>query len=140
MAHRSQVLGPGSLQIGETGTELDMSAQLTAVSIAWENDEGDALNVLSGETIPGDDNFTASLTATVVQDLTEDGVIDWTWSNKGKVVPVVFTPLTAGAAKVEGQVKVLPIDLGGDVKAKNTSDIEWSFVGEPTFTPLAAGE
>lgn len=134
-AHRSQKLGPGELLIGETGTELDLSAQMTAVTIVWENDEGDAVNVLSGESLPGDDNFSASLEGTVMQDMSAAGVIDWTWSNKGRVVPIVFRP-TGDTAKVAGRVKVLPVDLGGEVNIKNTSDLTWTFVGEPTFTPI----
>lgn len=137
--HRSQKLGPGLLTIGELGSTLDLSAQLTAVSVTWENSEDEPLHVLSGEALPGDDNFTATLAGTVVQDLTEDGVIDWTWKNKGTVVPVTFTP-SSGAAQVVGNVKVNPIDLGGDVNVRNTSDISWPFIGEPVYTPNAGIE
>ena len=132
--HRSQKLGPGELKIGETGTELDLSAQMTAVTITWENDEGEAVNVLSGESLPGDDNFTATLEGTVMQDFTTDGVIDWTWRNKGRVVPIKFLPSSNGA-EVSGQVKIAPVNLGGEVNTRNTSDMSWSFVGEPNYTP-----
>lgn len=132
--HRSQKLGPGELKIGETGTELDLSAQMTAVTITWENDEGEAVNVLSGESLPGDDNFSATLEGTVMQDFTTDGVIDWTWRNKGSVVPIKFLP-SANGAEVSGQVKIAPVNLGGEVNTRNTSDMSWSFVGEPNYTP-----
>lgn len=134
VAHRAQKLGPGLLTIGEVGSTLDMSAQLTAVSVTWENEEEEPLNVLSGEVIAGDDTYIATLEGTVVQDLTEDGVIDWTWKNKGQVVPITFSP-TSGEAQVTGRVKVGPINLGGDVNVKNTSDVSWVFVGEPLFEP-----
>lgn len=136
---KAQKLGPGRLQIGETGALLDLSCQVTEVKITWDNDTDDDIPVLCGGIMPGDDTFTAKLEATIVQDLSADGVIDYTWKNKGNVVPMTFTP-TEGAAKVEGDVKIIPVDIGGEVKKKNTSDIEWGFVGEPTFTPLAADQ
>lgn len=133
--HRSQSLGPGTLTVGETGTDIDLSAQVTQVTVTWENNEEEAVPVLSGEMIPGDDSFTATLEATLFQDMTEDGIIDWSWSNRGKIVPVEFQP-TTGTAKVTGTIKVMPVALGGEMRRKNTSDVSWPFVDEPSFTPL----
>lgn len=132
---RAHKLGPGTLKIGETGTELDLSCQMTEVKITWDADEGDPIDVLCGDTIPGDDRFTATLEGTVFQDMAANGVVDFSWSKKGSVHKVIFEP-TAGNAKVEGKVKIKPVDLGGEVGKKNTSDLSWQFMGEPTFTPV----
>lgn len=133
---KAQKLGPGSLKLGETGTDLDLSCQMTEVRITWDTDEGDSVSVLCGDTIPGDDTYTATLEGTVMQDFSAGGVIDYSWSNKGAVVPVEFVP-TTGNAEVRGRVKITPIDMGGEVNKKNDSDLSWVFVGEPEFTPLS---
>lgn len=133
---RAQKLGPGTLQLGDVGEELDLSCQVTEVTVTWDNDTDDDVPVLCGGMMAGDDTFTATLEATIVQDMIAGGVIDYTWRNKGAVVPVTFTP-TDGDARVTGDVKIIPVDLGGKVRKKNTSDVSWPFVGEPSFTPMA---
>lgn len=133
---RAQKLGPGTLQLGEVGTGLDLSCQVTEVTVTWDNDTDDDLPVLCGDVIPGDDTFTAELEATIVQDMVAGGVIDYTWKHRGEVVALTFTP-TEGEARVTGRVKIIPVDLGGEVRKKNSSDVTWPFVGEPTFTPMA---
>ncbi len=130
--HRSQKLGPGELYLGETGSGIDISCQMTETKITWENDEEDAVNTLCGGTVPGDDSFTATLEGVAYQDMIVGGIVDWTWNNKGEIVPFRFVPIDG--AEVVGEVKVLPLDLGGEVKKKNTADIEWTCMGEPVFT------
>lgn len=133
----TQSLGPGSLKIGKTGQELDLSCQVTECRVDWDVDEGDIVPVLCGGQLAEDDVYTAKISGTLYQDLSAKGVIDFTWRNKGTVVPCVFTP-TSGAAKVAGDIKVRPVGIGGEGRKRNTSDFEWVFVGEPTFTPQAA--
>lgn len=129
---RSQKLGPGELIIGETGTTIDLSCQMTEVKIAWENDESDPVHVLCGGIVPGDDTFTATLEGVAYQDMTETGIVEFSWNNKGAVVPFRFEPIDG--ANVVGEVKIMPIDLGGEVNVKNTSDLSWPCIGEPRFT------
>lgn len=135
---RAQKLGPGTLTIGETGSDLDLSCQMTEVSITWENDESDPVHVLCGGIVPGDDTFTATLEGVAYQDMTEAGIVEFSWSNKGSVVPFLFEPIDG--ASVVGQVKVLPIDLGGEINVKNTSDLSWPCIGEPVFTAAPADD
>jgi hypothetical protein len=47
-------------------------------------------------------------------------------------VPFTFTPYTGGRS-ITGRLIVGPLDVGGDVSKKNTSDIKWACVGEPTL-------
>lgn len=134
---KSQKLGPGVLKLGETGTEIDISCQVTSVKITWSSDSEDDIPVLCGGFMPGDETYNATLEATLVQDLSEDGVIDFTWKHRGEVMKLEFTP-TTGNAKVTGSVKINPMELGGDVRKTNTSDVEFPFMGDPDFKPLTA--
>lgn len=124
-------LGPGVLTVGEPGSPLDFSGGCTAVAIRWSVDNEDDTPVLSGTTVAGDRTYTAALEATVFQDdLTEGGLVDYSWANKGTQVPFTFTPYNGGRSVV-GELIVDPLDVGGDVAKKNTSDIAWACVGEP---------
>ena len=134
---RAQKLGPGELKIG--GEELDISCQMTEVKVTWDVDEDDPTLTLCGGTMPGDVNYQAKLEGEAFQDLTEGGIIDYTWKNRGQVKTVSFTP-TVGKAKITGSVIIQPIELGGDVGKKNTSNIEFRFAGDPVFEPNAREE
>lgn len=135
MPIKTTKLGPGVLTIGEVASVLDMTAQVTACRIVWSVDKEDNVPVLSGEELEGEADYTAQLTATVLQELSDDGIIERTWELAGQVVPFTFTPNSAEGKSVTGNVRVDPIDLGGDVKKKNTSDLEWDCVGKPILTP-----
>ena len=131
MPIKSYKMGPGTLTIGETGAPVDFTSQVTKCVVAWKVDEDDSVPVLSGEELEGEDTYSASLQATLIQDLTEAGLVEYTWANKGAQVPFTFVPSTAAGRSISGVVKVRPMDVGGDVKKRPTSDIEWPCVGEP---------
>lgn len=135
-------LGPGEFKLGEIGTELDMSCQLTAFSIEWEVDAEDSEPTLCGGTVGGARNYVATAKGSVFQDIQVDGVIDYTWKYKGLEVPFTFVPDSAGTAAVTGRLTIDPITLGGDVRNRNKSDFEWQCVGDPVFTAdsTAGGE
>lgn len=128
-------LGPGSLKLGEVGSELDMSCQLTNARVTWEVDAEDATPTLCGGSVGGARTYTATLACALFQDIEADGVIDYSWKNKGTEVPFKFVPDEAGSALVQGTVTVDPINIGGDVRTRPTSEIEWACVGEPEFIP-----
>src|SRR5690625_7255491 len=86
--HRSQKLGPGELYLGETGSGIDISCQMTEARIQWDNDEEDAVPVLCGDTIPGDATFPATLAGVVYQDVMAGGIIEWSWDNECDIVQV----------------------------------------------------
>jgi len=136
---RPYVVGPGTFTVGEVGAPLDMSCQLTSFTIAWEADAEDDEPTLCGGVLSGDRTYSAKLTGTVAQDLETDGVIDFTWKNKGAEVPFSFTPDNSDATtKVTGKVIIDPLNLGGDVGKRGKSEFEWAVVGVPTLT-LADG-
>lgn len=133
-------LGPGTIQIGATGTEVDFDCQVTAAHVDWEVDEGDSVTVLCGDTVPGARTYSASFAGTLLQDLgVADGIVAYSWANKGATVPFKFVPNTAAGQQVTGDLIVDPLSVGGDESGQNmTSDFEWAIVGEPVLGPLAA--
>lgn len=140
MPVRSTTLGPGVLEFGETGSLMDFSCQVTAVTVSVEADRDDPTPTLCGDNLVGESTYNGTLEATIVQDLERDGVVAWSWEHKGETVPVRFIPSTVAGAEVTGSVVVDPISIGGDVKVRNTSDISWAFAGEPVLSwPDAIG-
>lgn len=124
-------LGPGTLTIGAVGTVLDFSGRCTKAAVTWKPATTADVTVLSGDVIPGDRTYDATLEATVYQDdLTVGGLIDYSWAHKGTVVPFTFTPYSGGRS-ITGTLTIDPLDVGGDVEKKNTADLKWGCVGEP---------
>lgn len=144
MAGTATKLGPGKLTIGDATTGIDLSCQLSAAKVEWDKDKEDDTEVLCGEAIAGGVTYSAKLTASVLLDLSDEGMVDFTWAEKGKQHPFVFEPNTAAGKAVTGTLTVDPLDVGGDEVKKNMSvDLEWDIVGEPDWgatptTPLSA--
>jgi len=133
MTVQAQAMGPGVFTIGSVGTPLDLTAQVTALKVTPSVEAEDSLPTLSGETLAGERNYSWMVSGTVIQDLTEDGMFDYTWTNAGDQVPFTFTPSTDAGRTVTGTLIVDPLELGGDVKKKNTTDFEWAVVGQPVL-------
>lgn len=131
MPVKSTVLGPGILEFGETGSLKDFSCQVTSVTVGMEPDRDDPTPTLCGDSLVGEATYNAELEATLVQDLEESGIVKWSWDHRGETVPVRYVPNRAAGLEVTGRVIIDPISIGGDVKVRNTSDITYSFVGEP---------
>ena len=132
----STKLGPGTLILGEVGTGQDASCQLTGAVVGWSKDKADDVTVLCGDVVAGGTTYTATLSGTFLQDLTaDDGIVAFTWDNKGTQVPFTFVPNTDAGATVTGQVVIDPIDVGStdDYGSTMTSDFEWDCVGEPAI-------
>lgn len=126
-------LGPGTLTVGAIGSPVDLAPRCTKASVTWKVDTSDDVVTLAGSTIAGDRTYTATLEATLYQDDLRAGeIVDFSWVNKGQQYPAQYQPFDGGRV-ITGEVIVDPIDYGGDVAKKNTSDIKWAFVGEPTL-------
>ncbi|AKJ72258.1 hypothetical protein [Gordonia malaquae] len=134
-------LGPGTLTFGTVSVDmLDISCQVTAAKVTFDSDKEDDLPTLCGGVLAGEKNYTAKLEASAAQDIEKDGLIDWTWKNKGKEMPVVFVPKNGEAAAINGVVVIDPVEFGGEVKKRNISEFEFDFVGMPVFTPDATAD
>lgn len=131
---KSYKLGPGSLILGETGTPLEIAAQITAGKLEFETDAEDDVPTLSGGILPGDETESGTLNGTLIQDLYTGGIGEYTWTHAGEVVPFTYIPNTDLAAEWTGSVKLRRMNIGGDVKTSPTDDFEWPLVGIPTPT------
>lgn len=135
----SYKLGPGTLTLGDApGDEFNMQLSNARVSPTENVDQGDDLNLLDGSTLQGEDNVTYDyvLQGTAVQDLNDTGFSAYTWDNAGVEVPFTFVPVTARVAQVEGTCRISPVEIGGDVKVRNTTTFTFACTGDaPVFTP-----
>jgi hypothetical protein len=122
----------GTLTFGATGG-VDASTLITKASTKWKASADDPVEVLSGAMIAGDTTYTCQLTFTAYQDdMADGGLLAFSVTQRGTEQPFTFTP-AAGGRSIVGTVRVDPIDVGGDVGAKNTSDVSWDCIGEPEF-------
>lgn len=133
----SYTTGPGSLIFGAPGSPEEMAAQITSCTVSWDVEAEDDIPVLSGAVEAGEEEFTATLSGNLLQDLSETGITTWSWENKGTTTPFTFIPNDVVARHVSGVIKIRPTDVGGDVKKKATSDFEFPCVGEPTLGDVA---
>lgn len=133
MATETYVVGPGTLVFGEVGSTSAFEAQVTSAIVEWSVDSEDDEPVLSGDTVAGDDTFTATISGSLFQDIATTGITTWSWTHKGEVVPFTFIPNTVADRQVTGECKILPLSVGGDVKKKAKSDFEFACVGEPAL-------
>lgn len=132
----SYKMGPGSLTFGVGGAQV-ASAQVTKCSVSASESvkTADAVPVLSGEELAAEDTVTLAwkLDASVIQDIAAAQLVDYTWVNASDEVPFHFVPSTAEDRAVDGVVRIVPLELGGDVNARNTSDLSWVIIGTPTL-------
>jgi hypothetical protein len=129
-------LGPGTLTLGETGAELDISCQVTKAAIEWDKNKDDDVVVLCGDTVAGATTYTATISGEVFQDVQDpSGILATSWANKGTETSFTFVPNTAAGTSVAGVLVLDPIKFGGDEPKQNMrSDFTWSIVGEPVLT------
>ncbi|MFJ9125705.1 hypothetical protein ACIRJS_16580 [Streptomyces sp. NPDC102340] len=145
MAVTPNKFGPGTFTLGPVDTPIiDVSCQVQSLTVEWDNDEEDPINVLCGDSVSGGMSFTASVNGTILQDLQNDetdGIVAYSWAHKGETVDFTFTPNSAIGTTVTGQCTLIPLSVGGeDYGTTMTSEFEWPCVGEPVLTPAAAPE
>lgn len=132
-------LGPGHLTIGAVGSPREFGIALRSISIEPSEDEGDRLEVLSGDVAYDDGEFTGTLKGELFQDYSTDSLLKWTWDNHGQILPFVFQPSADAEMTVTGTVKISRLTIGGTVKEYNTSDIEWRLPEVPTIAAAQGG-
>ncbi len=133
MAIESYAVGPGSLIFGAPGSPGEQAAQITSATVQFSTESEDDTDVLSGEVLAGEETSTYALAASLLQDLSESGLVQWSWLNRGTVVPFEYVPNSAKGRSITGEVKVRPINVGGDVKSRASSDVEFPGVGFPVL-------
>lgn len=117
---------------------LPFATQATNVNLSPDTDEeGDPLEVLSGDTIEPDDVTTWTLNITAIQDFDDAaGFVRFCLANAGDVVPFSWKPNAAGVT-FAGDVKIRPVEIGGDVNTRLTTSATFPLIGEPTPTDPA---
>lgn len=139
MTVKADRLGPGHLTFGEVGSPKEFGSQVTKVELTPEFEDGDVINVLSGETLAEDDEETFKLTGEFYQEHTLTGLVAWCKTNSGTVVPFTFIPDDASKLAARGQCKIRAVKLGGDVKKRNTTEFTFPGVGDYEFFDHTAG-
>jgi len=129
--------GPGLFTVG-TAPGTDYSCQVQSMGVVPNKTEGDTIQTLCGDSVPGSITYDFTLDGTVLQDLAvTTGLVEFTWTNQGAPIPFEFTPSTSAITKVTGTVIIDPLAIGtadGAVGDVLTSDFSWSCVGVPTVT------
>lgn len=134
MPIKSYTLEEGTLTIGATGSVMAMTAQVIEAAVDFSEEVEKDVTTLSGETLAGAAKYPATLSGVVIQDLSDAGLIDYTWTHRGEVVPFTFVPAAAEGRSVTGNLRVAPLKVGGAVGAKGpTSDLKWGCIGDPVL-------
>lgn len=113
------------------------ASQATNVRLVPKTDSGgDPLEVLSGDTTTADDETTWSLVVRAVQDFDDPaGFVNFSLTNAGDEVPYSWKPNNGvDTPTFTGTVKVRPLEVGGDVNKRLTTDAEWPCTAAPTVT------
>lgn len=128
-------LGPGTLTIGATGSEIDISCLVNNAVIESDKDEGDSTTKLCGTVVPGSVTYTFSLSGNVDVDITDPaGLFALSQDDAGSVQPFTFTPNTDAGTTATGTLVIDPLDFGGDTTGEiMNSDFTFSIVGQPTY-------
>lgn len=130
-----RTLGPGSLKIGDTDSEQDFSADVTNTALEPSTDTEDPDNFLDGHSEGGSQTESWTLTGSVKEDFSMDGLQVWCNRHSGEELPFTFIPNTkSGTVQWKGKVTIASIQIGGDVKSKNANDFSFAATG---VTPSA---
>lgn len=129
-------LGPGTLEIGVTGTEVDISCLVNNAVISADKSQGDSTTKLCGTVKPGAVSYEYSLAGNMDTDIAEAaGFFALSQSQAGQELAYTFTPNTEAGTVASGVLIVDPLDFGGDTSGETmTSDFEFSLVGLPNYS------
>jgi hypothetical protein len=130
-------LGKGTLKIGATGTEIDVSCQINGARITTNVDTADSITTLCGTTEPGAMTFDYEFTGNINVDIKQGAasLFALSWDEKGTEQAFEFVPNTADGTKAVGTIIITPLDLGADAFGDPlASDFTWPLAAEPTFT------
>jgi hypothetical protein len=142
----SRLIG-GTLKLGPTATQFDVSCQITNVRITSSyDDDGDPVTVLCGDTKPAPRKLSGrTLEGTFIQDWawteTDGGLVDYIANHDLEIVAYEFVPDDQGQDGTGAPILTLAGTLqiewgsdmyGGDVNARDTADFTWNLQQEPT--------
>lgn len=134
-------LGDGTLILGAAE---DVTAQVRSCKIAASENVSttDEKKVLSGEKLPGTSSasITRTLTGTFIQDIEEDGLVDWSEDNETTEQDFIFVPDNDTGRARKGVLYPVGLDFGGDVgDTSPEAAFTWRIKGKPVKGDYAAG-
>ena len=121
-----RTLGPGSLKSGGPGSEHDFSADVTNTALEPSTDTEDPDNFLDGHSEGGSQTESWTLTGSVKEDFSMEGIQVWCNQHSGEELPFTFIPNKSGTVQWKGKVTIASIQIGGDVKSKNANDFSFA--------------
>ena len=130
---------------GGSASTYQAACQSTNVRIVpgVENDNEDSVEVLCGDTITGASSSKPAdvLAVTAIQDFTDPaGFIAFTWAHRGETVEFTWKPNGTAAQTWAGTLTIdKPYEVGGEVNARLTADIEWPIVSLVPPTGFGTG-
>jgi hypothetical protein len=134
--------GPGTLKIGETGTEIDVSCQVNNLVLTQAPNRGDSKVMLCGTTKAGSVTYDKTLEGNLDLDLDAgaEGLFYLSQQYPGSEQSFAFTPNTAGGDTAAGTLILDPMDFGSTegYGAIMGSDVSW-IVTDVTITPGTGG-
>lgn len=134
MTIKSYSMEEGSLILGDVGTTLDITAQVRDAAVDFDENAEDDRPTLSGEKLRGKVTHPATLSGTVLQDLSDDGVVEYTWTHRGQEVPFRFVPDVDSAKEVTGVCRIKPLKVGGEAGEDGPeAEFEWVCIGDPVL-------
>lgn len=141
MTINSTKVGPGVLSIGAIAFQAQCAS--AELQVTENVDSTDKVDVLSGETLAAQDTatYTYQLVVTFLQDLgvaATAGIVAYSWANAGLTKAFIYTPSNAAAAGSKtwtGNLRVVPLNIGGDVGAQApTSQVTFQVIGTPVVS------
>lgn len=91
----------------------------------------DVGEVLSGDPLPPESEESWTLAITAIQDFDDvAGFVNMSWVSQGERVPYSWKP-SASSPTYSGTVTVWPVEVGGEVNKRLTSDAEWTLGEKP---------
>lgn len=132
----TETFGPGTLILGATGAEIDVSCLVNGAVITASKDKDDDTRKLCGTTRPGNIKYTYEMTGNFDVDVANDaGLFALSQDSAGQEVPYVFTPNTGAVTSAAGELIIDPLDFGADEYGANlTSDFTFSLTDKPAYT------
>lgn len=127
---KAELLGPGSLKFGETGSEKEFAVQCTEAKLSPETKIGDTIDFLSGTSTVGPAEKSFKVSGKIAQEYSADSLLVWAKENDGAILPFTYKPKNDGAITCKGQVMITALEIGGSVKKTNESDFEFTGVGD----------
>lgn len=128
--------GPGTLTIGEVGSEIDVSCQVNSLVIKAAKEQGESKTMLCGTKRIPKATYTHAMTGNIDIDITDPAGL-WALSQiaPGSEAPFTYTPSTEAGTVATGVVQVDPMDFGGQTYGEiMNSDVEWLLTAAPTYS------